>query len=82
MDIHQLLIQISNGKSSFHPETESTEDMQTFQNLVDLIRDTERLGYIKIKLHTEHETGHDYFDSVHINEITEKGLDFIKNSKV
>jgi hypothetical protein len=65
MDMSQLLKLVAKGQISFSSPSDSKADLSEFQQQVQLIRQAESMGYLRIiKSHIEFETGMDYVDQI------------------
>lgn len=74
MNMKQLLNEITNGRVSFQPTSTSTPDMKSFQVVITLILQAEKLGYITdVITHRESGSGNDFYDSVVVGGITKSG---------
>jgi len=75
MDIREFLKKAVAGTGFFDPASSSEQDLKEFQHLVELAQEAKTLGYIEdYRVHRESETGHDFYDTLLIINVTADGI--------
>lgn len=78
LTVKNLIKQIAEGSHKFLPQDNSPSGLLSFQKVVALLQEAESLGLVENVLpHKDSDSGASSYDSVHVGDVTELGLEFI-----